>query len=120
MNDLTIYLNNFLDVINYEGNREEFINKLLLMVYVDAIEDAMLNFPQGKQDVIKQQLSSVENLHQLQEIVNNFESNVFQTSLKKTSQKVLSDYLKMIENTLTSEQIIKLQQFVASSSTHKI
>jgi predicted lactoylglutathione lyase len=118
MNDLKNILLKFLETIKYSDNKEEFINNFTTIIYLDSIEALLITFPQDKQSLIKQQLSSAKSTEELMVIVNsNFNQQSFHDTVAATSQKVFNEYLDEIKDVLTDEQKSKLQQFFQSIST---
>ena len=121
MNDLKTFLNNFLTTIDYPDDKEEFINKLTSAIYLDAVDETLKTLPQEKQAEIQEKLKTATTPEAIQEIVNaSFDKNIFQQALQKSSQTVFADYLQTIEDTLSDEQKIKLQEYFASVSPNQI
>jgi hypothetical protein len=117
MNDLKTFLSNFLDTINYPDNKEEFINNLLSAIYLDAVDESLKTLPQEKQTEIQEKFKTVTTPEAIQEVVSsNFDQNLFQQTLQKSSQKVFSEYLETIGDVLSVEQKTKLDEYFASQA----
>ena|SRR3989344_8933650 len=115
MNDLRIFLSNFLNTINYPESKEDFINKFLSAIYLETIDELIKTLPQDKQALISQKLESAKTPEFLQQVVNNnFDQNLFNKTLQKTSERLFREYLETINETLTDEQKDKLQEYFAS------
>lgn len=118
MNDLKTFTSNFLDTINYPDNKEEFTNKLITAIYLDAIDEFLKTLPLEKQTEIQDKLKTATTSEVIQEVVNtSFDQTLFQQTLQKSSQTVFSDYLQTIEDTLSEEQKTKLQQYFSSQTS---
>ena len=119
MNELKNFILNFLEIIEYTGEKEEFIDKFTSIIYLDSVEALLKALPQEKQDLIKQQLSSAVSTEELMTVVNsNFDQKSFQDSVATTAKTVFGEYLEEIEDVLTGEQKTKLEDFF--ESTQKI
>jgi hypothetical protein len=115
MNDLKTFLSNFLDTINYPDNKEEFINKLLSAIYLDAVDESLKTLPAEKQTEIRDKFKTATTPEAIQEVVNtSFDQNLFQQALQKSSQKLFSEYLQTIDDVLSDEQKTKLQGYFSS------
>jgi len=112
MNDLKVFLINFLDTINYPDEKQEFINKFLSAIYLETIEELIKTLPQQKQNLINQTLESAKTPALLQQAVNNtFDQTLLNKTLQSKSQKLFAEYLETINETLTEEQKNKLQEY---------
>jgi len=115
MNDLKTFLSNFLDTINYPDNKEEFINKLLSAIYIDALDESLKSLPQDKQTEIQEKFKTAITPEAVQAVVaESFDQKVFEQTLQKSSQKLFSEYLQTIDDVLSEEQKVKLDQYFAS------
>lgn len=120
MNDLKNFLVNCLTIIDYRNDKEEFINRLSATIYLTTVNELLTSLPQEKQGFIKQQLSSAATPEELLEVVNgNFEKNIFEDELKKTSEKLFVEYIESIEPSLSEEQKTKLYKYFASQNLQK-
>lgn len=116
MNDLRTFISNFLDIINYPDNKEEFTDKLISTIYIDAIDKSLKTVSQDKQKEIQEKLKTATTPEAIQEVVStNFDQDLFRQTLQKSSQTVFADYLQTIEDTLSEEQKAKLQQYFSSA-----
>jgi ABC-type long-subunit fatty acid transport system fused permease/ATPase subunit len=113
MKDLKDLILKFLEAIEYSDNKEEFINNFTSIIYLESVETLLNTFPQDKQEVVKQQLSSAKSTEAVMAIVNiNFDQKSFQDTVTVASEKVFTEYLDLIKDVLTDKQKSKLQQFL--------
>ena len=120
MNEFKLFLNNFLDLINYPDDKQEFINKFLSAIYLETIEELIKTLPQDKQAVISQTLESAKTPEFLQQFVKtHFDQTIFNQTLQKTSQKLFSEYIETISDTLSEEQKDKLSEYFSSLKPKK-
>lgn len=109
MDDIKLLLNNFLEIINYPDNREDFINKFISNSYLESVEVELTKLPADKQVEVNNQLKIAVTFHELQKIVNeNFDQKEFEETLKLTTQKLFTEYLQLIDADLSEEQKNKL------------
>lgn len=118
MDSLNFFLNNFLDIINYPDGKDEFRNKFINAAYLKAIDDLIANLSSDKQEDIRVKIKTVTSPEMLQDIVSsNFEKNSFEQALKASSQKLFIEYSQTIDDILTQDQKVKLQEFYNSQNT---
>lgn len=115
MNDLKSFLNNFLEIINYTDDRDEFVNKLIQAIYSETLETLIQTLPQDRQLIIKQSFESAKTPDLLQQAVNTtFDQKLFNDTFQKTSQKLFTEYLETIDEALTEDQKMRLKQYSSS------
>lgn len=121
MNDLRDFLNKFLDTINYPDDKQEFINKLLSVIYLETIDNLIQTLPSERQALVTQAFQGAKTPDFLQQTVGNiFDPALFNDTLQSTSQKVFNEYLQTIETVLTQDQKVKLQQYFSSKTSSKM
>jgi hypothetical protein len=105
-------LTTILEIIDYPENKEEFINKLTSSICLETLNQLLVSLPEEKQTQIKDQLKNIQTADAFEQIINsNFDQNLFQETVKITTQKIFTEYLQTIEDVLTEEQKIKLDNF---------
>lgn len=115
MNDLKTFLSSFLDIINYPDNKQEFINKLLSIIYLETVTELIKALPQDKRIKIEESFKTAITPELVQEVVSaSFDKDIFEQALQQTSQKVFAEYLQTINGTLSDEQKAKLQEYFDS------
>jgi hypothetical protein len=112
MNNFKDFLLSTLEIIDYQDNKEEFINKYISTLYLEAVNRVLIALPQEEQVTINQELSKVKSDEELSIVVSsNFDQNAFQKELEETSKDFFQEYLETIKGSLTEEQKEKLDKF---------
>lgn len=121
MDDLRKTLSNFLEIIDYLGNREEFVEKLLNSIYLQSLNDLIQTLSNEKREIVLQSLESVKSPELLSKAVNlNFDQQKVNQSLINNTQKIFTEYLQTIEEDLTEDQKVKLKQYFSSKASSKM
>ena len=109
MNDIRSFFNTFLQTINYPDNKDEFIENMVKIIYLETINELIETLPQDKQPLIIQSLESANTPELLLKLVNStFNQDVFNKTLTDKTTTVFTEYLQTIDNSITETQKIEL------------
>ncbi len=120
MNDLKVFLDDFLTTIEYSGNKENFINELIIIIYSGTIDELLNKLPQNQQIVLKEKLKNDKSPQTLLDILNtSFDKKSLEEALKRNSEKAFVNYLNTIDPALSDEHRVKLKKYFTSFSSQE-
>src|ERR1035437_8903807 len=117
MNKASDLLNQVLDNIGYTDNKQEFVNKFLGICNQDALASLIPTLPGDKRAEFVAKLNSKVSAEEIKAVVNEyFTEDQYAEALTKASEKALKAFLETITPELNSEQVEKLNTFIATLS----
>jgi len=116
MDKLTNFIGGVLDIVNYEGDRQEFIDKFLSGIYLTAFNNLLENLSAEDRKVAIQMIKDESNVRDLLGtfMKDKLESSRVDKALTNSTQKILTEYLKDVSFSLSSKNRSELQKYVAS------
>jgi hypothetical protein len=116
MDHLKSTLDNIFNIIGYTGDRDQLFNQLMNICYLSAVDELMETLSEEGKESIKKELVSVTDLTAIEEIANKyFNQQQLGNALQKSLETVFRDYIGTIKDSLTEDQINKLEEIAASS-----
>lgn len=114
--DFKAFFNGLNDIIGYSGNREEFNNKFLQIIYDKALNVCIDKYKPEQKNQILDEFNMISDYQLLLNTVNKyFTQEQFTNELKVAAQNTMEDYLSTIDSELTDEQRDKIAQYFAAN-----
>ena len=112
--DIKTLLTQILGVINYEDDKDEFINKYINIINNQTFFNLIQSLPQDKQEEIKNKFTQAKNdKEKAQEVFKEyFSKEQIEESIKNSSKDIMTKYLEAISNTLSDVQSQNLIQLI--------
>lgn len=115
MQKLEEILSKILDIIKYQRDKNEFITKFTTAAKQEALIALIDQLPPDRKDGLKTKVESEEDPEKLKAIIDEFFPNgEFKETFKKTTENVLTDYVKVITPTLPSDKQEALKSYLGS------
>lgn len=112
--DIKTLLTQILGVINYEDDKDEFINKYINIINNQTFFNLIQSLPQDKQEEIENKLTQAkDDKEKTQEVFKEYFSvEQIEKSIKNSSKDIMTKYLGAISNTLSDVQSQNLIQLI--------
>lgn len=114
MENLYGILLDILNIVDYEGDREEFVKHSTIIITADIIEQLMQQLPADQREVfetnIESALSNAENMDQL--LNTYFERAIIEDVSKIALENFFKDYYTTVSPTLTEDQRTALAEYL--------
>ena len=115
MNNFKSTLENIFEIIGYKGDKEELYNQLLGICYLNAADNLIETLPEENRQTVRKEVSSISDPKQLGDTVNKyFNQQQFNEALQKSSETVFKEYIETIRDSLSEDQINKLNTYITS------
>jgi hypothetical protein len=112
MNKIKQSIQEIADIIGYSGNKEELYNQLMNICYLNAVDNLIEKSSSESRQSIRNEMSNTSSLQQMGEIINKyFNEQQVNEALQESFKVVFGEYVETIKNSLTEEQVNKLNDF---------
>lgn len=110
MQDPRSFLSRILEIIEYTGDREKFVEDFLINIKLEAIINVINNKYPDKKDIFKQSIKELKTPEQVKEfIANNISEDDYVKEIEEVTPKAMNEYFRAIEPTLNDQQRVNLQ-----------
>jgi hypothetical protein len=112
MNERDILLK-VLDIINYQDNKEEFVNKFFSIIYFETIRQLQYELSDQDKELFGKELGNVKDENeQKNTILKYFPKKTFEDRITHVTSAQFSDYLNTIYPVLTDYKKEELTNFL--------
>lgn len=103
-------LREVLAIINYQDDKEKFINDFLEIAGANGLDSLIKSLPQDQQTT----LQNADEEGTISILKSNFTQEQLKQALTEALEKTTEDYIETVEPTLSEEQKQKLQELASS------
>ena len=102
-------LRKILDAIDFKGDKEAFIQKLLSLIYTQAFTELLSLLPEEQQQEMADVLEKNTPMQFLERLQGQLNEEQIKNAFQKATEETIADYLETIDPKLTDEQRKKLE-----------
>ena len=103
-----------LDIIEFSGNKEELYNKIVGLIYFNSLVDLIETLPEDKKEEAGKAILGTKDQEQADNVKKYFSEEQITDALKKSSEKIFSEYYNSIKTTLSESQLTQLNNYWSS------
>lgn len=112
--DPQLILTEILNIIEYQDNKQEFIDKFFILCQKTALDNLIEKLPQEKKVELDQVLDKDQTENSLTKISEIIEKEQYKQELENATKNQFQEYLEAVIPHLSQEQVEKLSAYLNS------